>query len=329
MSDFNGLLRAVIENPDDDTVRLVYADALDELPTLYVTCPTCKDTKLLHGSSYGRSMTMVCDACSGTGEVIDTFPAERAELIRVQCELGTHNKPRKRVEGEWCTVSPSELHFYIFGTNKVRPELGERVDVVNTDPGKNERKLFPGVRVTSANMSFYVGVIDAGSVEEDLVRYNELVAREIKLYESLTARGLLTGRETYRRGFVESWCGTAEEWSKVESRLFWHPNQTRKCTGCGTCKPVGHIYTGKDGMKWIECRQPRPCPDSAHPLRKVILTTCDDWHAFLLGNEYSVYSRSQQSLWSSPKWPGLDFDLSSWVNEPYGEGAPELPEYEA
>ena len=53
-------LRAIAENPDDDTPRLVYADWLDE-----------------HGDAAGRG---------------------RAELIRAQCELGRDPKPARRKE---------------------------------------------------------------------------------------------------------------------------------------------------------------------------------------------------------------------------------------
>lgn len=79
MTDLNALLRAVITDPDDDTVRLVYADALDELPTKSVTCPSCNGT-LWVDADY--DMRTNCKRCDGTGTVTDTSNRDRAYIIR-------------------------------------------------------------------------------------------------------------------------------------------------------------------------------------------------------------------------------------------------------
>jgi uncharacterized protein (TIGR02996 family) len=78
MTDERDLLAAILLTPADDTVRLVYADCLDEQPG-EVDCPACVGT----GEDENR-----CARCGGSGRVPNPArPAERAEFIRVQVEL--------------------------------------------------------------------------------------------------------------------------------------------------------------------------------------------------------------------------------------------------
>lgn len=93
------LLKAILLNPDDDTPRLVYADWLEERDTVSVPCPQCIGTgsHALNpyelAQRYGTHRAGVilaaarCGICHGTGNVPDTANADRAEFIRVQCEL--------------------------------------------------------------------------------------------------------------------------------------------------------------------------------------------------------------------------------------------------
>lgn len=87
------LLAEILAHPDDDTPRLVYADYLDERDTVSVPCPKCvKGWTVIpyredgdgdvSGGGFGY-----CPACHGTGSAPDTANADRAEFIRVQCEL--------------------------------------------------------------------------------------------------------------------------------------------------------------------------------------------------------------------------------------------------
>jgi uncharacterized protein (TIGR02996 family) len=114
------LLAAIRADPDDDTLRLAYADHLDNLDTVSASCPKCKNTGLYcracnntglwdHShfldlseeeiAEHGRPVTRCpqcrypgkiadnCEPCKGTGFVPDTSDRDRAELIRVQCRL--------------------------------------------------------------------------------------------------------------------------------------------------------------------------------------------------------------------------------------------------
>src|SRR5262245_23642963 len=93
----SALFRAILADPADDAPRLVYADWLDEHATDSAVCPNCD----------GRGETRYCDAAGdmddepcgqcggslaggykrGTGRVGGNGFAERAEFVRVQCEL--------------------------------------------------------------------------------------------------------------------------------------------------------------------------------------------------------------------------------------------------
>lgn len=73
------LLAAILQNPADDAVRLIYADWFDERSGVE-RCHHCA------GLGYtGRSL---CGFCATTGRVSSGY-AERAEFIRVQVELAT------------------------------------------------------------------------------------------------------------------------------------------------------------------------------------------------------------------------------------------------
>lgn len=84
-------LAAIRESPDDDTPRLVYADWLTERGEELgeVECPQCRGSRGEWddgGYKYQKSRWVDCDCCHGTGTVSNGL-AERAELIRVECEL--------------------------------------------------------------------------------------------------------------------------------------------------------------------------------------------------------------------------------------------------
>lgn len=101
------LYKSIIDNPDEDTVRLEYADWLDEQPTTK-PCPKCRRGEPgirchrchavvryedEHHSGEDYDGTWVCNRvdkcklCDGTGTVPDTSATDRAELIRVQCRI--------------------------------------------------------------------------------------------------------------------------------------------------------------------------------------------------------------------------------------------------
>ncbi len=81
------LFQAVLDAPEDDAPRLVYADHLDEHAGT-MKCSSCRGfgkMSVRHdGGIWERNVR--CTACSGSGRVPDGN-ADRAEFIRVQIEL--------------------------------------------------------------------------------------------------------------------------------------------------------------------------------------------------------------------------------------------------
>lgn len=84
------LLAAVYADLDDDTVRLVYADWLDEQPHR-APCPDCGGGRSgawhFEIDADGRCVRCGRRGCNGDGLVEDHSRAERAEFIRLQIEL--------------------------------------------------------------------------------------------------------------------------------------------------------------------------------------------------------------------------------------------------
>lgn len=96
MTDRDALLAAILAHPEDDAPRIIFADWLDENAGT-VHCPDCKARGAWQ--SWGG---IGCSTCRGTGSVSNGY-AERAEFIRVQCELARLDElaklPRKRTGG--------------------------------------------------------------------------------------------------------------------------------------------------------------------------------------------------------------------------------------
>ena len=82
------LLREIAASPDDDTLRLAFADWLDEQPAGRTSCPLdfCRGGYWRHSGDPNTRPTR-CHVCGPDGTVPDTADADRAEFVRVQCEL--------------------------------------------------------------------------------------------------------------------------------------------------------------------------------------------------------------------------------------------------
>lgn len=83
------LLAAIAREPDDDVLRLAFADWLDEQGDKRVKCPvsTCGNPGVGWDGFYR------CRRCDGTGTILDASDRDRAELIRVQIELAALGHP--------------------------------------------------------------------------------------------------------------------------------------------------------------------------------------------------------------------------------------------
>jgi uncharacterized protein (TIGR02996 family) len=93
MTDGDHLYRAILCDPADDTLRLAYADWLDETAGTE-ECTRCKDRRVI-GWDYVNGVgkppkEYPCPECTAPGyEPKSDGRRERAEFIRVQCRLAT------------------------------------------------------------------------------------------------------------------------------------------------------------------------------------------------------------------------------------------------
>lgn len=101
-TDSLALLRTICDQPDEDTPRLMYADWLDALPPVRVTCPNCKGFGHFNKDNddwnscqeqWQKYPSLTVPHCNNSGTIIDTANADRAEFIRVQCELTSFVEP--------------------------------------------------------------------------------------------------------------------------------------------------------------------------------------------------------------------------------------------
>lgn len=110
------LLRKIVEDPTDIASRLIFADWLEENAETAL-CPECRgvprpECRGVPRTDKGHAYFWQCPKCDGTGRASDGR-AERAEFIRVQCELaqlpdcfGEHALPRcdqvPLEPADWC-----------------------------------------------------------------------------------------------------------------------------------------------------------------------------------------------------------------------------------
>jgi uncharacterized protein (TIGR02996 family) len=92
MTDGEALVRAILENPDEDTPRLIYADWLDEQPPTEVPCGNCNGKPRVYSFKPPTSTNWIqvwastyeCLTCSGSGTATERRGSARAEFIRAQ-----------------------------------------------------------------------------------------------------------------------------------------------------------------------------------------------------------------------------------------------------
>lgn len=96
-------LHRVIAQPDRDDLRLAYADAVDATPVVCRYCSGEGCSQHGHGADFARR-------CDGSGRVIDR---ERAEFVRVQVELASTPEPEYKTIG---SVIPDDTAVYRWGT---------------------------------------------------------------------------------------------------------------------------------------------------------------------------------------------------------------------
>jgi len=133
------------------------------------------------------------------------------------------------------------------------------------------------------------------------------------------------------RGFISSVSCSWQDWLTHSPALWWHPTQTEECPECRGGKiPRWRKFPCPCGIGRI----PRPCPASAQPLEKLVLTDHpNDVHLdpttsqfmFEIGPDLFRFDRVKcpcevpfccpncndqpLNLWTCERWPGLEIEM--------------------
>lgn len=124
-----------------------------------------------------------------------------------------------------------------------------------------------------------------------------------KLFGPKTMGELATVR--FVRGMVREVIMSAEDFLRHADALIWHPDQRVTCPRCVGRSPILNDEMRRyGGHLCVECgtHHPpgfisRPCPPTAQPIRKVILTSWEG-HPEVLEDHYL-----------QDRWPGVEFEL--------------------
>lgn len=109
-------------------------------------------------------------------------------------------------------------------------------------------------------------------------------------------------RAEWDRGFIHTIECTAEIFLVHADELIWYEGQTMECP---TCEGDDRMFTYTPDRYCRKCggtgHISRPCPPTAQPIRKVMLTGSD-------GNlgSLSLWGKSN-GKWESAKYPGIEF----------------------
>lgn len=218
------LVAAVNTTPADDTPRLAYADWLDEHAGT-VDC-FCKGRKWKQPDP--------CHRCNGRYGLSDGR-RERAEFIRVQCEIATVG-PTDSVRGKLVPLQRRERELLVAHESAWRGSpLNETEPMGHWLAGRNQLQPLQladkeGRRVYKINCEF-------------------------------------------RRGFVEEVRCSAADWLAHADALVWRPDWTDECPhGKGKCNIPPWCRHCRDANGLPTGRVPRPLHPTAQPIRRVVLT---------------------------------------------------------
>lgn len=181
---------------------------------------------------------------------------ERAEFIRVQCELAGVEACNSAGAWQVCNNVPECRSCRLRRREDELVRLGAMVNVLGIDRSKWSDGIMPTLMIKR------------------------------QYYTNGNSRSYYFAT----RGFVSALTCTAADWLKHADEVYWHPGQ-------GLCYPL------RDGrVTGIS----RPCPDTAQPLTRVVLTTMLPLvDSERLGRRYGEAAEE----FMSRLWPGIEFEL--------------------
>lgn len=124
----------------------------------------------------------------------------------------------------------------------------------------------------------------------------------------------------FRRGFVDRVICRPQVWPRIAPAAYWHPDQRVALPRCATCHGLEEDERGRWKDKhghdfWVRCgtckgktHGPRPFVPTAHPITEVVLTDvpgpATGWNA-----AHGVLSGDPKTGYRSDAWPGVTFRL--------------------
>lgn len=112
-------------------------------------------------------------------------------------------------------------------------------------------------------------------------------------------------RVLWQLGFAHAVACPAAEWLRAAGHLLWVP-------ACGRCGGTGGRVSGGATRGRVTCpgcggtgRNPAPCPPTAHPIRRVALTT--EPRSAGRVDDFALRKMGPGETWRSYRWPGVRF----------------------
>lgn len=246
MTDEPALLAAILADPADDTVRLAYADWLDEHARALAEAARLPVT-FAEAARLGRSVAQHCRLVDEEMRSCERGWMERAEFVRVQVELARLPNCGHEFPSDQCSEC---------SRNPPSPEMRIRAAALRA----RERELLRG-----------------GSLPGEIGRNWQAWFGDSlpDLWESFHQ-----SHYHIERGFVSHVTCTYEDWAEHAEAIYWRPEQTVRCAK-KSCR-LGRIMTNAFGFR--RCRAcsgkgvlPRPFPPTAQPITHLTLTTIPEW----------------------------------------------------
>lgn len=323
MNDGQALLATIIQQPDEDTPRLVFADWLEEqgqglraeFIRLSVERATLKPRPLIVGS-----VTNLDDHGMITVESFTSF-AGTTTLIDV-CDSDS----RRMTTFHGCEVL--EL-MSVPGTEQIENETGGWIGAIHRGTFWRMRAQVTGEKcpIRARCDLIQKRIVELHSLTSlcEPVKFSWFT--ELYNHDSVMRQARLVGHTSsacLKRGLAESLECTAEEWCEIHSALVWHPDQKVKCPF--GCDKGWHENSGSSG-DWkckgcVDGFSPRPCPITAHPIRRVRLTSHTGLPLEGVVPDMEMDSFRRLTGYDNPKpflpipqFAGLEFYSSAWSNE--------------
>jgi len=125
----------------------------------------------------------------------------------------------------------------------------------------------------------------------------------------------------FRRGFVSEVTLSAEDWLGHHETLFWHPEQTVECKRYHNGKPpLFDVASQTDCVCSGTGRIPCPFPPTAQPIKDVHLTTWPNLRWVTKWSDMNL-DEDDSSKFTFNRWPGITFHLPDYssASETWGE----------